>query len=108
MLKRIPMRVIIIFIALGLAVPGSKLVSSVPGALAAGVDSNWGSYSQKEQNPDWKSAKNTHVGSGVSRYVVALTRTEPNFFTSFLLFLIGCVGLLVGAVGAGAVQAYRA
>ena len=69
MLKRIPMRVIIIFIALGLAVPGSKLVSSVPGALAAGVDSNWGSYSQKEQNPDWKSAKNSIANKDYAKAV---------------------------------------
>ena len=59
MLKRIPMRGFIIFIAFGLAVLGAKVVSSVPGALAAGVDTNWGSYSQKEQNPDWSSAKNS-------------------------------------------------
>ena len=69
MIKRIPMRVFIIFIALGLAVLGSKLLSSVPGALAAGVDSNWGSYSQKEQNPDWNSAKNSMANKDYAKAI---------------------------------------
>lgn len=51
------MKGLIIFIALNLGVLSIQFASFVPVALAAGVDSNWGSYSQKEQSPDWNSAK---------------------------------------------------
>ena len=57
MIKKISLKGFIIFIAFSLSVLSIQFASSVPGALAAGVDSNWGSYSQKEQNPDWDAAK---------------------------------------------------
>ena len=59
MTEKISLKGFIIYTTLSLAALSIQLTSSVPGALAAGVDSNWGSYSPKEQNPDWDAAKSS-------------------------------------------------
>jgi tetratricopeptide (TPR) repeat protein len=74
MTKKNSMQKIIIFISLGLAVLNIQFVSLVPGALAAGVDSNWGSYSQKEQNPDWSSAKNSIAAKDYAKAIQHLQK----------------------------------
>ncbi|NKB20751.1 MAG: tetratricopeptide repeat protein [Alphaproteobacteria bacterium] len=43
--------------AISLAALALNVAATAPNALAAGSDSNWGSDSEKKQNPDWAAAK---------------------------------------------------
>jgi len=46
----------------------------VPSTLAAGPDSNWGSYSEKEKNPDWDAAKRKIAAKDYGKAILHLQK----------------------------------
>jgi len=60
----------IIVFAAALAAFGIQFTISVPSTLAVGLDSNWGSYSEKEQNPDRDAAKRKIAAKDYGKVII--------------------------------------